>query len=158
MYATDDVRVTVSRGVKLKKPIEVDGRVALEPGSDAVWFTFPGAWHDVGRFHRADGTFTGIYTNILTPPVFESETLWRTTDLFLDVWMPVDGELQVLDREEFDDAVAAGWIDGDTRERALREVESVVRAAAAGAWPPRIVEEWSLERALRYLSSESSIK
>ena len=33
-----------------------------------VWTTYRGdVWHDVGRFHLADGTFTGYYANILTP-------------------------------------------------------------------------------------------
>ena len=63
-----------------------EAEVALERGSDAVWFTFPGLWHDIGRFHRSDGTFTGIYANILTPPLIQPDGVWHTTDLFLDLW------------------------------------------------------------------------
>jgi predicted RNA-binding protein associated with RNAse of E/G family len=158
VHEEPDVRVTYSKGVKLKKPIVVDGAVALEPGSDVVWFTFPGAWHDIGRFHLADGTFTGLYTNVLTPPVFETDLVWHTTDLFLDVWMPAGGGLQVLDRDEFDAAVDAGLIDDATRGRALAEVESVLSAAEEGAWPPPVVEGWPLARVRSYLSSEPSIR
>ena len=57
----DDVIVTVTDPMALGEAMTVDGRMMLENGSRAVWFTFPGAWHDVGRFHRADGSFTGCY-------------------------------------------------------------------------------------------------
>jgi predicted RNA-binding protein associated with RNAse of E/G family len=141
------VKVTLARGLERTEPVRIDGRVALEHGSDVVWFTFPGAWHDIGRFHTADGGFTGIYANVLTPPVFEPGGVWRTTDLFLDVWIPPDGTTRVLDREEFDAAAQAGWIDEPTRRRALEELERILESAAAGRWPPPVVEAWTLERA-----------
>jgi hypothetical protein len=146
VHDRSDVRVTLAEDVVLR-PLLVDGEVTLEPGSDVVWFTFPDQWHDIGRFHRADGSLTGIYSNILTPPVFERGEVWRTTDLFLDVWIPRGGSPRVLDREEFDEAVKSGWIDDATRGRALDEVERILDAAERGAWPPLVVEEWTLERA-----------
>lgn len=141
------VKVTFARSMALATPLEIDGRIALESGSDVVWFTFPGRWHDIGRFHTAEGVFTGLYANILTPPVFEPGHVWRTTDLFLDLWLPPDGTIRLLDRDEFEEAAAAGWIDGDARRRALEEVERVVAAVVAGSWPPPVVEAWTLERA-----------
>lgn len=65
-----DVKVTLARNLAFDSPVVIRDQIALEPGSDAVWFTFPGRWHDIGRFHRKDDTFTGIYANILTPPTF----------------------------------------------------------------------------------------
>lgn len=140
------VKVTFARSVILREPIEIGGEIILETGSEVVWFTFPGAWHDIGRFHRIDGTFTGIYANVLTPPAFEPENVWRTTDLFLDVWLPPDGTPRVLDREEFHEAIENGWIDERTRLRALEEVDRILEAAVAGRWPPPVVEAWPLER------------
>jgi predicted RNA-binding protein associated with RNAse of E/G family len=87
VHAEPGVRVTLLEQAELAQPLLIDGRVVLEAGSPAVWFTFPGAWHDIGRFHRADGTFTGIYGNVLTPVRFLDERTWETTDLFLDVWL-----------------------------------------------------------------------
>ncbi|MBT8487892.1 MAG: hypothetical protein HKO77_06330, partial [Gemmatimonadetes bacterium] len=46
----DDVVVTLSEPLDLDEPMTFEGDVMLEPGSLAVWFTFPGAWHDIGRF------------------------------------------------------------------------------------------------------------
>jgi hypothetical protein len=55
----------------------------------------------------------------------------------------------VLDREEFDEAVRAELIDERTRQRALEEVDRILEAAAAGVWPPPVVQDWPLERARR---------
>jgi predicted RNA-binding protein associated with RNAse of E/G family len=147
VHDATDVRVTLARSTKLRAPLVIDGSLALDPGADVVWFTFPGRWHDIGRFHRLDGTFTGIYSNVLTPPVFEAGENWHTSDLFLDVWIPEGGAPTVLDRDEFDEAVEAGWIDDATRLRALAEVDRILEAAAAGRWPPPVVLEWTLEKA-----------
>lgn len=148
-----EVKVTLQPATPLEHPLRVGDEVVLEPGSPAVWFTFPGAWHDIGRFHRTDGTFTGLYANILTPPEMRESDRgsveWDTTDLFLDVWLAPGRTARVLDREEFDRARHAGWIDVDTATRALAEVERILTGIERDVWPPRVVEAWTLERALR---------
>ncbi|HEU0302402.1 MAG TPA: DUF402 domain-containing protein, partial [Longimicrobium sp.] len=154
----DDGRcvVTFLSAARIGKPMEVGGRVVLEPGAAVVWFTYRGdVWHDVGRFHRADGTFTGIYANILTP-VRMRGARWETTDLFLDLWMDADGAVEILDRDEFDAAVDAGWIDAPTAARALAEAERLADGARRGAWPPPPVAGWTLERARERLNTPST--
>ncbi|HEX2081817.1 MAG TPA: DUF402 domain-containing protein [Longimicrobium sp.] len=144
----DDGRcvVTFLPAARMKKPMEVGGRVVLEPGAPVVWFTYRGeVWHDVGRFHRADGTFTGLYANVLTPVGMDGAD-WDTTDLFLDVWMGANGQVEILDRDELDAALAAGWIDAPTAASALAEAERLAADARAGTWPPAAVREWTLER------------
>ncbi len=147
------VKVTLAEKVPFDPPILVHGEVALEKGSDAVWFTFPGLWHDIGRFHRADDTPTGIYANILTPPVMGPEGDWETTDLFLDMWLHPSGVLSVLDEDQLEEAEGAGWISGAMAERARKEVEWIRTEYEAGRWPPPVVQEWTLERARQSLSS-----
>lgn len=131
-------------------PTEVAGRTVLEPDSPVVWFTFPGQRHDIGRFHRADDRFTGIYANILTPVEIQggkTEDVWRTTDLFLDVFIDLDGRVHLLDEDELDEALRRGWIDSDTARTALAEADRLVAAARSGTWPPAIVRDWTLTRA-----------
>lgn len=143
----DDVIVTISDPLELESPITVNGGPGLENGSLAVWFTFPGLWHDIGRFHLADGSLTGIYANILTPCRIEGRD-WYTTDLWLDVWQrPGEGAV-LLDEDEFEAGVAAGFIDGPTRQRAREEAEHILALATEGRWPPAVVDEWTLERVL----------
>ncbi|MFQ5536996.1 MAG: DUF402 domain-containing protein [Gemmatimonadota bacterium] len=153
----DDVIVTLARSMSFHPPIHIDENVVLEDGSSVVWFTFPGRWHDIGRFHRADGSFTGIYANILTPPEMKGDA-WYTTDLYLDVWLPPGGDPRVLDEEEFRRAVEQGLVDPSTARQARYEVEAILSDLRAGRWPPPVVEEWTLERALGSQESSSSTR
>ncbi len=146
----DDVIVTLSEPVRMEKPMTLDGRVMLEDGSLALWFTFPGLWHDIGRFHRADGGYSGLYANVLTP-VEVVDATWYTTDLYLDVWWPVDGDIGVLDEDELAEAVESGHVDARTAERARAEAERILALATDGAWPPPVVRDWTLPRALEEL-------
>jgi len=150
------VLVTLARNVELREPVVVDGRVVLEPGSDAVWFTFPGVWHDIGRFHTRDGRFTGIYANVLTPPEIREGDEWHTTDLFLDVWLDPNGNVRVLDEDELERARAQGWVDRILATRARIEARELREWAEAGTWPPPIVSEWTRERALQVLAAAAS--
>lgn len=147
----DDVKVTFARDLSLEPPIVIGETVALETGSDAVWFTFPDTWHDIGRFHGADGNFTGIYANVITPCVFERTDLWHTTDLFLDVWIDTEDRVSLLDEDEYAAAVESEWIDSALAERALEEANDLLKRAEAGTWPPPIVREWTRDRAIQAL-------
>lgn len=149
------VKITLAESVPFDPPILIHGKVALETGSDVVWFTFPGLWHDIGLFHRADGTFTGIYANILTPPVIRPNGIWDTTDLFLDVWVDPQGILSVLDEDQLLEAEAKGWVTVGEARRAREEVERISADHVAGRWPPAIVDEWTLKRARQSSSSIS---
>lgn len=140
-----DVKITLAENLPYAPPMRIDGQVVLELGSDIVWFTFPDLWHDIGRFHRADGTFTGLYANILTPADFDGAR-WDTTDLFLDVWLGRDGGPLLLDEDELDEALGREWIDALTAARAREEGRRILQGAGDGSWPPEIVRDWTLER------------
>ena len=147
IFDEEDVKVTYAHDLKFESPIRIAGAIVLETGSEVIWFTFPVAWHDIGIFHRADGSVTGTYANILTPCVFEEGGIWRTTDLFLDLWIDPAGNLLELDEDELKEAEQKGWVDPDTARRAREEVRTLSAQAAAGLWPPEIVGEWTLARA-----------
>ena len=142
-----EVKITFSTDLSFEPPIRIDGDVVLETGSEVIWFTFPGAWHDVGLFHRADGTFTGTYANILTPCAFEEGGTWRTTDLFLDVCTDPTGRFQIQDEGELEEAEARGWVTEEVARRARAEALALKQQAEAGLWPPPVVREWTLARA-----------
>jgi len=146
VHAAPDVTVTVMRATRLEKPVTVGQQIILENGAPVVWFTFPDADHDIGRFHTRAGVFTGIYANILTPVEFISPTEWRTTDLFLDIWIGNDDAARILDEDELADAVERGWIEPATAEAARASAARLVEAHRNGTWPPRVVYDWPLER------------
>lgn len=147
VHRTADCIVTVLDHATVEKPVIVRDAIVLERGAPVVWFTFPGAWHDIGRFHTRHGDFTGFYANILTPVRFVSPKEWETTDLFLDVWLDGRGTA-LLDQDELDAAVVNGAVSPGDAVRARTEAAALLEGAAAGIWPPPICHEWTLERAV----------
>lgn len=136
----------------VERPTRVGGRTVLEADSPVVWHTFPGARHDIGRFHTPEGALTGFYANILTPveflpPAPDGADVWRTTDLFLDVFLTPAGDVHLLDRDELDAAVGRKWLSEAEAAGAIREAERLVERARAGEWPPPIVTQWTVGRA-----------
>lgn len=155
IFEDSAVKITFASGIQRDDPLVIGDDVALEEGSDVVWFTFPGLWHDIARFHRADGTFTGIYANILVPCEFEPGHVWHTTDLFLDVWIPASGGgARILDEDELTEARTREWISGALADRAMAEAQDLTRRAGRAQWPPRIVGEWPLNRARAVVSRD----
>ncbi len=77
----------------------------------------------------------------------EAGDVWLTTDLFLDVFVDLDGDVHVLDREELEHAVTEGWVNPAIARTAELEANRLVEAARVGEWPPPVVDAWPLERA-----------
>ncbi len=156
VYEDTGVVISLLESAAIARPIVIGGEVVVEPGAPLLWFTFPGAWFDVGRFHRRDGTFTGLYADILEPLVPVAPREWRAVDLFLDLWLDARGGAPVLlDEDELDEALELGWITPETGAAARREAERLLALAATGAWPPAVVREWTLARALRALAENT---
>jgi len=149
--------VTLLEAAELPKPVRAGAQVILEPGAPVVWFTFRGLWHDVGRFHLRDGTFTGFYANVLTPVEMEGDR-WRTTDLCLDVWMDAEGGVELLDEDELAEAERHGWATAETAARARGEAAALVERARDGRWPPARLHEWTLERARASIQSTTRVR
>jgi predicted RNA-binding protein associated with RNAse of E/G family len=136
----------------LPTAVRVGGDVILDVDAPVIWFTFDDAWHDIGLFHTAAGVFTGCYANMITPVRFRSPLEWETTDLFLDVWLPAGSTAgMLLDEDELDHALAEGWISPALADSARTESHHLLAAIDREQWPPRMVTEWSLERALRHV-------
>jgi predicted RNA-binding protein associated with RNAse of E/G family len=127
-------------------------RLILAAGAPIVWFVFPALWRDVGRFHLADGTFTGWYTNLRAPIRLDGDD-WYCTDLFLDHWLPAEGAAAWLDEHELEAAVRRGLLDGDLQRRIAAERAAVDALLTTGAWPPAITREIDLAEALRRLGT-----
>jgi predicted RNA-binding protein associated with RNAse of E/G family len=137
------------------RSVTAGGKIVLEPAAPVVWFVFPDAWHDVGRFHLADGTFTGWYTNMCTP-VLMSNTKWSSTDLFLDHWQPVEGSGEWLDEDEYQSAVQSNLVDLPTRARVDDERREIEARLTAADWPPPFAKTVDLAETMRIMDNVSS--
>ena len=145
LYRDADVIVSLNTAA-VTKEAHIDGVLALEPGSPIIWFTFRDEKFDVGRFHLRDGTFTGLYSDIIEPVRFRNELEVDITDLYVDVWIAADGSPSVQDVDELEHATSNGWITPAAASDALAEAHRLVRLYEDNAWPPRIVNEWPLSR------------
>ena len=132
--------------------VVVGGNVILQHGAPIIWFIFPGASFDVGRFHLKDGSFTGWYTDLCTPVQIETDR-WSTTDLFLDFWMPAKGEPLWLDQDEFEQAARRLVLTAEQTRMAETERARISELARVGAWPPAPCNEWDLARIRELLRS-----
>jgi predicted RNA-binding protein associated with RNAse of E/G family len=132
--------------------VDVQGVRILDSGAAMVWFVFPDAWHDIGRFHLGDGTFTGWYTNLCKPVQLEGDT-WIGHDLFLDLWQFAEGDLVWLDQEEFDEAVKTGLIDKPLKKQILNQRALIDMQVKLGEWPPPVARDIDLTQAEALLAT-----
>jgi len=144
-----DVKVTLLETYGGREAFAGRRRI-LAAGAPVVWFVYPDLCRDVGRFHLADGTFTGWYTNLRAPIRMDGPD-WYCTDLFLDHWLPADGLPGMwLDEDELEAARRAGML-SDEHLRIVHRERAAVDAALGGAWPPPLTRELDLADALRRL-------
>jgi predicted RNA-binding protein associated with RNAse of E/G family len=139
-----DLKITLQELAAGIIPLSVGNGILLGPGSQLLWFTFPGAHSEVGAFYDAEGQRLGCYGNLILPTEFDGAT-WHVRDLFLDVWLPSGGSPQLLDEADFDEARARGWITAEEASRARAEASRITDLAAVGAWPPKPVRRWTLD-------------
>jgi predicted RNA-binding protein associated with RNAse of E/G family len=140
-----EYRVTLHDPSTLATPLSVGDKLIYEPGAPIIWFVFPSAWFDVGRFHLRDGTLTGYYVNFIAPPDLAGRT-WNMYDLCLDLWIEPNGDFQILDQDEFDEAVDRHWIDPPTAQQVRLELNRLIGELKAGRWPLAPVRDYDLER------------
>ena len=140
-YTADMVRIAGPGGrvwgrmVRGGLVVRGSGKV-LTTAQDSITLFQPDAWYaarryrgpaESGRAHHFQW-----YADICTPPVVTADGV-RLVDLDLDVAMTWDGEVVVLDEDEF--AERRGGYPDDVVERALAATDEVVRAMAARAYP-----------------------
>jgi len=147
---TPDVKVTLLETYD-GRDARAGDRLILAAGAPGVWFVFPRGCRDVGRFHLADDSFTGWYTNLRAPMRIEGDD-WYCTDLFLDHWLPADGGPGAwLDEEELEAATRAGLVEPAYLSVIAAERATVSRDLTAGTWPPSLAHEIDLREARRRL-------
>ncbi len=76
------------------------GFVVLRPGDRWTEYFYADRWYNVFRIQDSEGDLKGWYCNI-TRPARITEREVAAEDLALDLWVAADGEILVLDEEEF---------------------------------------------------------
>jgi len=132
----------LSHLVHPKNSLVYRGEEVIADGYRAIWFLFKDQPYDIGRFYRPDGIWTGYYVDVLEPVRWqgaEAETLELLVDLFLDLWIAPDGSYEVLDEDEFEEAVRLGHITDAQAEHARRALHEIVDRVQTGNFLPDVV-------------------
>ncbi|HEX6506909.1 MAG TPA: DUF402 domain-containing protein [Chloroflexota bacterium] len=121
------------------KPLVYQGQEVMADGYTAVWFLFKDKPYDIGRFYRPDGMWTGYYVDILEPVHWTDDdptSLEPIVDLFLDLWIAPDGSYQILDEDEFDEALNKGHLTPPQAHHARSVAAALVDQIGKRDFPP----------------------
>lgn len=83
---------------------------------------------------EASGRLLGSYSDIASPLTRQPDG-YHLTDWFLDVWIPSFGGLNILDEDEFEDAIAANLLQPAEIHAARQALQRLVQEHAAGVFP-----------------------
>jgi predicted RNA-binding protein associated with RNAse of E/G family len=134
-------RIVVGRSkITSTHSIMFDGKVVLAAGYQIVHFDLMHKWYSVGKIRDLNGTHTGYYCDIITPPRLLKDGGLEITDLFLDLWVAPDLRYKVLDEEELDHALQKGWVTQQTYEKAQTELGKLLTLVRKGDFPPSLVK------------------
>ena len=76
------------------------GYTVFEPGDQFTEYYYTNRWFNIFEIQRADGTRRGWYCNVAEPAHIHDDVI-EQIDLLLDVWVNPNGELLLLDEDEF---------------------------------------------------------
>ena len=94
----DDAEI-VLRTAWNRGPLDL-GCVVLEPGDCWTETFFSNRWYSVFQVRAKDGHLKGWYCNVTRPARFRADEV-AAEDLALNLWVGPDGEMMVLDEDEF---------------------------------------------------------
>lgn len=115
------------RDVEVKTP---NGVVTMQRSGAEQWF-FPDRWFSLLRFISADDQTVGYYVNFSRPLTEIRPNYFQDLDLELDLWIEPDGTVSELDREEFDDEIAAERLTAEWAKEVNGAAEVITQAVAA---------------------------
>jgi hypothetical protein len=110
-----------------RAPLDL-GVVVLEPGDCWTEYFYADRWYNVFEIHASHGQLKGWYCNITRPACISDQEV-TAEDLALDLWVAPDGQMQVLDEDEFT-ALPLNPTEREVARHALTELQNMVRRGA----------------------------
>lgn len=118
--------------------------ILIRPGTYSFGYFWRDKNYNVYHFVSAEGQSLGFYINIAADTLITSNCIqWR--DLYVDVWIDVDGNIAVLDEKE----VPASFDDGLVQ--LINNVKESLLQDKHNLWED--IEKQSREYIIRYLKS-----
>ena len=103
------------------------GYTTFEPGDRFIEYYYTDRWFNIFDISSADGTHKGWYCNVAEPAVIFDDRI-EQVDLLLDVWVNANGEVLVLDEDEF---VTDTTLSQEQRSRARQGLHALLEMIAA---------------------------
>ena len=101
------------------------GYVVLEPGDRWTEHFYADRWYNIFEIRAGDGRLKGWYCNVTRPArIAAAEVV--AEDLALDLWVAPDGEMLVLDEDEFA-ALSLPPAEREAAQAALAELQAMVQ-------------------------------
>ena len=72
----------------------------ISQGTVSIEYFWFDRWYNIFKFHEPDGAFRNFYCNIAMPPTLHEASL-EFVDLDIDLLVDADGNISVLDEDEF---------------------------------------------------------
>jgi predicted RNA-binding protein associated with RNAse of E/G family len=112
-----------------RPPLDL-GFAVLEPHDQWTEYFYTDKWYSIFEICASDGRLKGWYCNITRPACISADEV-AAEDLALDLWVRPDGEMQVLDEDEF----AALPLTPEEREAARSALAELQAMVAQGVGP-----------------------
>jgi predicted RNA-binding protein associated with RNAse of E/G family len=106
-----------------RAPLDV-GYVLLEPGDRWAEHFYADRWYNIFEIRSSNGRLKGWYCNVTRPARITADEV-SAEDLALDLWVVPDGEMLVLDEDEFA-ALSLSPAEREAAQNALAELQAMV--------------------------------
>ena len=123
-WASDTLAYGTETWGELEKPWQQDETIIALPGY--VWRTRweVGKPYIINKYLDKNGKLVGIYCDICRP-VEKVEGGFAFDDLYLDVWQVPGSKPIILDEDELEEAISAGYISSEEAATARQHAEEV---------------------------------
>jgi predicted RNA-binding protein associated with RNAse of E/G family len=125
----------------LNHRLAVHDQLVIADGYHALLFEFFHPPLEIIVVTDEDRILTGYYCNVNTEPS-RIDGGYEVVDLYLDIFVLPDMRYEILDEDEFQEAIEKGWITEEQVSLARETVARVVKDIETGRFPPRIVQEF----------------
>ena len=125
----------------LNHRLVVHDQLVIADGYHALLFEFFHPPLEIIAVTDEDRILTGYYCNVNTEPS-RIDGGYEVVDLYLDVFVLPDMRYEILDGDEFQEAIEKGWITEEHVSLARETVARIIKDIEAGRFPPRIVQEF----------------
>ena len=119
----------------------VHDELVIADGYHALLFEFFHPPLEIIVVTDEDRILTGYYCNVNTEPS-RIDGGYEVVDLYLDIFVLPDMRYEILDEDEFQEAIEKGWITEEHVSLARETVARTIKDIETGRFPPRIVQEF----------------